>query len=119
MENRRVTRNWKGNFRIRAWQQTYRIYIEPALGKKDVADVTRDDILKLLSPHWYTQTPTAKLLTRHQISGRPLQHIGRADFQKSWRSSVPSWTSFLELGRGRGISNLDKKARITRPAPLI
>ena len=27
--------------------------------------------------------------------------------------------STLELGRGRGISNLDKKARITRPAPLI
>ena len=26
---------------------------------------------------------------------------------------------YLELGRGRGISNLDKKARITRPAPLI
>ena len=25
----------------------------------------------------------------------------------------------LELGRGRGISNLDKKARITRPTPLI
>ena len=25
----------------------------------------------------------------------------------------------LELGRGRGISNLDKKARITRLAPLI
>ena len=25
----------------------------------------------------------------------------------------------LELGRGRGISNLGKKARITRPAPLI
>ena len=25
----------------------------------------------------------------------------------------------LELGRGRGISNLDKKARITRPEPLI
>lgn len=28
-------------------------------------------------------------------------------------------TRHLELGRGRGISNLDKKARITRPAPLI
>ena len=27
--------------------------------------------------------------------------------------------STVELGRGRGISNLDKKARITRPAPLI
>lgn len=25
----------------------------------------------------------------------------------------------LELGRGRGISNLDIKARITRPAPLV
>ena len=25
----------------------------------------------------------------------------------------------VELGRGRGISNLDKKARITRTAPLI
>ena len=27
--------------------------------------------------------------------------------------------NLVELGRGRGISNLDKKARITRPAPLI
>ena len=25
----------------------------------------------------------------------------------------------MELGRGRGISNLDIKARITRPAPLV
>ena len=31
----------------------------------------------------------------------------------------PSDALQLELGRGRGISNLDKKARITRPAPLI
>lgn len=33
--------------------------------------------------------------------------------------SRPDVQHGLELGRGRGISNLDKKARITRPAPLI
>ncbi len=31
----------------------------------------------------------------------------------------PALSFRVELGRGRGISNLDKKARITRPAPLI
>ena len=31
----------------------------------------------------------------------------------------PTQNFAVELGRGRGISNLDKKARITRPAPLI
>ena len=39
--------------------------------------------------------------------------IKRADIDKK------VFRPYLELGRGRGISNLDKKARITRPAPLI
>ena len=93
MENRRVTRNWKGNSRIRAWQQTYRIYIEPALGKKDVADVTRDDILKLLPPHWYTQTPTAKLIRLC------LEHVFHYAAHKGWRSreNPATWKHNLDL----------------------
>ena len=44
----------------------------------------------------------------------------RVTAQKFWiaKSSL-CHLSQMELGRGRGISNLDKKARITRPAPLI
>ena len=38
---------------------------------------------------------------------------------KKLRIAVTADTMPVELGRGRGISNLDKKARITRPAPLI
>ena len=36
-----------------------------------------------------------------------------------WKHLDETPLSLVELGRGRGISNLDKKARITRPAPLI
>ena len=41
---------------------------------------------------------------------------GNAEMKKNAQSQI---MSRVELGRGRGISNLDKKARITRPAPLI
>lgn len=41
-----------------------------------------------------------------------------ASSSENLADAVDSWET-MELGRGRGISNLDKKARITRPAPLI
>ena len=62
MENRRVSRNWKGEGRVTLWKQLFRKYIGPALGNKDVADVTREDVLALLSPLWKRMPPTAEVI---------------------------------------------------------
>lgn len=60
MENRRVSRNWEGEGRVTLWKQLFRKYVDPALGNKDVADVTREDVLALLSPLWKSMPPTAE-----------------------------------------------------------
>ena len=46
-------------------------------------------------------------------------HRYRQDETQLYFWSDRNKSEVVELGRGRGISNLDKKARITRPAPLI
>ena len=53
----------------------------------------------------------------HALWGTCNREFRRVDIFCIERSYGPE--SDMELGRGRGISNLDKKARITRPAPLI
>lgn len=62
MENRRVSRNWKGEGRVTLWKQLFRKYVGPAMGNKDVADVTREDVLALLSPLWKSMPPTAEVI---------------------------------------------------------
>ena len=47
------------------------------------------------------------------------EYLGRLPLQAFCPLDICVLVVDLELGRGRGISNLDKKARITRPAPLI
>ena len=67
-----------------------------------------------------------------QTTSRPQVQIGILENVDPWffvqmfgptmeylRDVLPAYDVKLELGRGRGISNLDKKARITRLAPLI
>ena len=69
---------------------------ERGMGSKAIAKstgISRNTVRKYLS-HFQTLTPISS----------EVQRPSRLD---------------VELGRGRGISNLDKKARITRPAPLI
>lgn len=72
----------------------------------------------------------AKKLVEHFRRGQfPLGSFNEVDCHDCNRGDVDLLTAdalvhepvtlVLELGRGRGISNLDKKARITRPAPLI
>ena len=50
---------------------------------------------------------------------RPISVSRFNELQMASPGALSQHCPTLELGRGRGISNLDKKARITRPAPLI
>lgn len=41
------------------WENTLRSYAEPVLGKMMVQDITTQDVLRTLQPHWATKTETA------------------------------------------------------------
>ena len=58
-----------------------------------------------------------QLTSRDGLFLTGVRRIGKTTFIR--RDLIPQLEKEMELGRGRGISNLDKKARITRPAPLI
>lgn len=44
------------------WQAVFDTYALPAIGRKDVADITVQDILRVLEPIWQDKTETAKRL---------------------------------------------------------
>ena len=51
---------WKNEKHRAQWTSTIERYALRALGDKDVAEITRDDILDVLRPIWETKTETAK-----------------------------------------------------------
>lgn len=44
------------------WENTLSTYASPELGKMLVQDITTQDVLRVLQPHWATKTETAKRL---------------------------------------------------------
>lgn len=50
---------WKNEKHGAQWYATIETYALPVLGKKDVAEITRDDVLGVLRPIWKTKTETA------------------------------------------------------------
>ena len=60
---------------------------------------------------WRAEVPIAYTRLRRRC-------VDRGVLEK-WIVMVKGICCEVELGRGRGTSNLDKKARTTRPAPLI
>lgn len=50
---------WRNPKHAQQWANTLRDYVFPVFGEKSVADVTVDDVLKVLSPIWTTKTETA------------------------------------------------------------
>lgn len=44
------------------WENTLSTYANPELGKMLVQDITTQDVLRVLQPHWATKTETAKRL---------------------------------------------------------
>ncbi|MCY0873299.1 MAG: tyrosine-type recombinase/integrase [Acidithiobacillus caldus] len=56
---------WRNPKHAQQWANTLRDYAFPAFGAKPVADVTVDDVLRVLSPIWTSKTETAtRLLQR-------------------------------------------------------
>lgn len=53
---------WRNAKHAQQWANTLRDYAFPAFGAKPVADVTVDDVLRVLSPIWTTKTETATRL---------------------------------------------------------
>ena len=53
---------WKNEKHRAQWTATVENYALRALGEKDVAEITRDEILGVLKPIWETKTETAKRL---------------------------------------------------------
>ncbi len=55
-------RRWKNAKHAAQWRSTVRTYANPVFGKKPVGEVTRDDVLAVLSEIWETKTDTASRL---------------------------------------------------------
>jgi len=53
---------WKNAKHAQQWSNTLKQYAFPLIGQKALADITTDDILKILTPIWQTKTETATRL---------------------------------------------------------
>jgi integrase len=54
--------DWRGPRSVEQWRNMLRDYADPAFGVKPVADVSREDVLRCLTPIWTTKAPTARIL---------------------------------------------------------
>ena len=50
---------WRGARTAHRWRSELDRYASPAFGKRDVATITVDDVLRVLSPIWSTKNETA------------------------------------------------------------
>ena len=55
-------KQWRNPKSSHQWRSTIEQYALPIIGNKRVNEITRDDILAVLMPHWMTKTVTAKRL---------------------------------------------------------
>jgi integrase len=74
------------------WQATLKTYAFPVIGKKHVAHITTDDVLKVLEPIWATKTETAK-----RVQGRIESVLDFATALKHRKGDNPArWVGLLE-----------------------
>ena len=86
-----VVRQWKNKKHAAQWRSTIQTHASPVIGKKDIKEITRDDVLAILSPIWSEKTETAS-----RIRGR-LEDIFDFAISKEYRSGNPAkWSQNLE-----------------------
>lgn len=68
---------WKSAKHAAQWSSTLERYAYPAIGKRDVADVTSTLVLEILRPIWATKTETATRV-RGRIESLEKKHLVRA-----------------------------------------
>ncbi len=59
---KRDVARWKNEKHAAQWVSTIETYVLPVLGRLDVAEIGRDDVLAVLRPIWQTKTETASRL---------------------------------------------------------
>jgi len=94
---------WRGHKSEQAWTATLESYVYPVIGEMDVADVTTDDVLRVLSPIWPEIPETAS-----RVRGR-LEAILDYARIRGWRAGSDNparWKGHLDhlLSRPRDLA---------------
>lgn len=86
-----AVRKWRNAKHAAQWTSTIETYAVPVIGRIDVKDVTREDILLILKPIWETKTETAD-----RLRGR-LDNIFDYAISKGYCTNNPArWKANLE-----------------------
>ena len=84
-------RQWRNAKHQIQWTSTLKTYVFPKLGKKDVAEITRDDVLSVLKPIWKEKTETAK-----RVRGR-MEIVFDYAARRGWRKTKKTaWNADYE-----------------------
>lgn len=85
--------SWKNAKHAKQWDSVIKRYANPVIGNKSVADITPDDIRKILDPIWDKKTETANRVRSH------IENILSYAKGMSWRSgeNPAQWRDNLKL----------------------
>ena len=98
--HRQRLKKWKNEKHAQQWANTIRDYANPVIGSKDVAEITKGDILEILDPIWETKSETATRLCKR------LEIVFDYAIRNEWRSAAnpARWKGLLEFDLpGRGL----------------
>jgi integrase len=73
-------RGWKRDAYLAQWKFQFATYVFPLIGDKPVGAITRDDVLKVIKPHWEDANATME-----KIRGRLATVLAYA-MEEGWRS---------------------------------
>jgi hypothetical protein len=90
-------KGWKGGEESKhgaQWATTLETYAYPVIGAKDVADITDDDVRRILDPIWHTIPETAS-----RVRGR-MENVLDVARAKKWRlgDNPAAWKHLKALG---------------------
>ena len=87
------SRQWKGDARRKEWTSTIERFVCPVIGDKALSKVSREDIVTILEPIWYKQTPTAA-----KLRARIEQVFSYALFKHEYEGQNPAlWRGNLDM----------------------
>lgn len=91
-ERIKSVKRWKNAKHADQWVNTIETYALPVIGDKAVAELTRDDILKILEPIWTTKNETAS-----RLRGRLETILGYAVMDGTLKANPALWKSNLDF----------------------
>ncbi len=93
IEVTRQSRQWKSNAMQKDWISSIERFACPVIGDKALSKVSREDIVTILEPIWYKQTPTAA-----RLRARIEQVFSYALFKHEYEGQNPAlWRGNLDM----------------------